>query len=287
MSQTAVNRPDAAEPTELKGTWSSGWNPWALPYRLEVVPVGDVSLRVVTSVPPGEAIAVTCSPTHGVDRTVATCEALAERGYSVTPHLAARAFRSAAHLREVAYRLAACGVTDVFVVGGDGEPTGAYLSGVDLVEAMASIRDRPQHIGVPAYPEGHPAIPDGVLHLALKRKAEVASYVVTQMCFDATRLSEWLGERRAEGIDLPVALGVPGPVGLRRLIELSMRLGVGSSAGFLLKNTTAVRSLLGRKYDAGRLIRGTRDSAGDQVDGLHVFTFNNVEASVRWLQATA
>jgi methylenetetrahydrofolate reductase (NADPH) len=251
-----------------------------------VVPVGDVIRRVDMSIPPGTAIAVTCSPKHGVDRTVGICEELARLGYRVAPHLAARSFTSADHLHELAYRLAACGVTDVFAVGGDGEPCGPFLSGVDLVEAIASTPDRPPHIGVPAYPEGHPAIPDDVLHLALRRKAEVASYLVTQMCFESTRLSDWLRELRSDGIDLPVALGVPGPVGRRRLMELSMRIGVGPSAGFLLKNTSAVRSLVGRRYDAGPLIHRTRDSAGGHVDGLHVFTFNDVRASVRWLQAT-
>ena len=62
----------------------------------------------------------------------------------------------------------------------------------------------------PATREGHAFIADGPLLDALREKAAFASYMTTQLCFDPAAIDAWIAARRAEGIALPVHLGIPG-----------------------------------------------------------------------------
>ena len=54
---------------------------------------------------PGSYIAVTCSPTRGVDVTIDMCARLAQRGFKVVPHVAAKMVRNRQHLAEIIARL--------------------------------------------------------------------------------------------------------------------------------------------------------------------------------------
>ena len=75
---------------------------------------------------------------------------------------------------------------------------------------MAEIGHPLAEIGIPAYPQGHAFIADAPLLEALRAKAAFASYMTTQLCFDPNAIASWLAARRAEGITLPVHLGLPG-----------------------------------------------------------------------------
>ena len=62
------------------------------------------------------------------------------------------------------------------------------------------------------------------------------------------------------------------------------RLGVGTSIGYLRKNRAVAASLLRtRSYDPGVLLLSlSKLLATDDVEALHVFTFNQVEATNVW-----
>jgi methylenetetrahydrofolate reductase (NADPH) len=104
------------------------------------------------------------------------------------------------------------------------------------------------------------------------------------MCFDADRLVGWLEGERAAGVSLPIHLGLPGVVDRTKLMTMGMRLGVGTSLRYLRKNRRALGKLLSRsEYDPDSLLKplaGHLQRLG--VDGLHCFTFNQVEATARW-----
>ena len=120
----------------------------------------------------------------------------------------ARQVRDRAHLRDIVARLEEQDVRLLFVPGGDiAEPVGDYDSSLALLRDLADIGHRFEHVGVTAYPEGHPDIDDDVLFDALMAKQELATYCVTQMCFDASVLVNWLAEMRRRGISLPAWTG--------------------------------------------------------------------------------
>ena len=76
------------------------------------------------------------------------------------------------------------------------------------------------------------------LQSALQEKQAFASYLVTQMCFDAGRVIEWLTNIRGRGIKLQAWIGLPGVMNRSKLLATSLRIGVGESARFALKQKT-------------------------------------------------
>ena len=84
-------------------------------------------------------------------------------------------------------------IREVFVVGGDADPpAGDYADAGDLLEELARLAHPFTRVGIGGYPEGHPLIPDDRLLEALRRKQPFASYLVTQLCFDAGALATWV-----------------------------------------------------------------------------------------------
>jgi methylenetetrahydrofolate reductase (NADPH) len=253
--------------------------------RFEVLPLGR-SEQEAAQLPELVRLTVTCSPKHGPDRSVEVASRLRTLGHAVTVHLAARMVRDDAHLDELLEAMAESGVDDVFVIGGDATPPhDSYRSAVQLLPRICEHPRRPAMIGIAGYPEGHPLIESEELDHALARKAEHADYVTTQMCFDAEALRAWILALRARGMMLPVLIGMPGKVARRRLLKMSVRVGVGASLSFLGKQR-GLRNLLGRS-PTDRL----DDAAAAYVDdprlntaGFHYFTFNQLVDTWRWYQ---
>jgi methylenetetrahydrofolate reductase (NADPH) len=106
------------------------------------------------------------------------------------------------------------------------------------------------------------------------------------MCFVPDAINDWVRGLRRSGISLPVYIGVPGVAELKRLIAISMRIGVGASAGFLSKNKTLAGKLVRPGgYSPDDLIVGLAPLLADplaNIAGLHVYTFNAVDSTERW-----
>jgi methylenetetrahydrofolate reductase (NADPH) len=250
--------------------------------RYEVAPTAGV-LDAVGHLPAGATVAVTASPSRGAAATVAVAEELAARGFAAVPHLAARSVRDRGELAEHLGRLAAAGVRDVFVVGGDArEPAGPYPDGLALLRAMEDLGRSPR-VGVPSYPDGHHRVADDALWADLRVKQFHADYTVTQLCFDADLVAGFVAEARRRGIDLPVVAGIPGVVDAARLLRVSVRIGVADAVRFARSHRSTAASLLrpGR-HTPDDLLAGLV-AAGADLAGLHVFTFNQIEPTVRWL----
>jgi methylenetetrahydrofolate reductase (NADPH) len=261
-----------------------------MPNRYEILPFGAAEQQAAAA-PRPLVLTVTCSPRHGVDRSVELALRLAALGHDAVVHLAARMIRDAEHLDAVLASLAAAGLKDVFVIAGDAHaPLGPYTSALELLPLIAVHPQRPRRLGIAAYPEGHPLVDPAVLEDALARKAPLADYMVTQLCFDPDALWRWIDRTRAGGVGLPLYVGLPGLVDRRRLLEVSMRVGVGASVAFLRKQH-GLRRLLGRPGPAADHLRDAfaplAGDAGAGIAGLHFFTFNRLLATLAWEAGTA
>ena len=230
-------------------------------------------------------LTVTCSPKHGPDEAVAVAGRLHAIGHAVTVHVAARMVRDRVHLDALLAAMAQAGADDLFLIGGDANPPlGEFASAVELLPLVAEHPQRPRTIGVAGYPEGHPLISDEQLARALVQKSAHADYVATQMCFDAQILLGWIADQRRRVLALPVVIGMPGKVARRRLLEMSVRIGVGPSLVFVRKQR-GLRSLLSRRPAADRLYKSLAPSLDDpecNVAGFHYFTFNQLVETWEW-----
>jgi methylenetetrahydrofolate reductase (NADPH) len=218
-----------------------------------------------------------------MDPTIELVAQLQAKGYRSVPHLAARLIQNRPALSSIIRRLDDAGVTQVFVVGGDGEPHGDYPDALSLLEDMAGLGHPFLEVGIAGYPEGHPDIPTTTLQQVLLDKQPHATYVVTQMCFHPDTIVRWLGDMRSAGMGLPLRVGVPGAVEATRLLSIGSRIGVGESMRYLSKNRGILRMVTPGRYHPERMIgRLARTGAGLGLDGIHLFTFNQIEATVEW-----
>jgi methylenetetrahydrofolate reductase (NADPH) len=266
-------------------------------YRLHLV--GDLTFEVIPlksldaaieALPAGSRVSVTASPVKGQDATCEITERLMELGHEAIPHVSARLVADRAHLSRLAGWFRSAGVSTMFLVGGDVESPGAYSDAASLLRDLLECDHGLSTIGVTAYPHGHPLIAEEVLHEALHAKqallaeAGLEGYCSTQMCFDPKRIEGWLRGERASGMTLPVHLGISGAVDRAKLLTMGARLGVGPSLRYLRKNRAAITKLMtSPNYDPDHILTALSPSLDDLgVTGLHVFTFNQVAATVTW-----
>jgi methylenetetrahydrofolate reductase (NADH) len=256
----------------------------------ELVPIGSFD-RAVSELPANSRVTITCSPARGVDATLDSCERAVAHGHRVVPHIASRMVTDLRDVRRIAARLEAMNIDEVFVIAGDStQPQGRYVDTVgfltDLLDASAG---RLRRVGVAAYPDGHPFIDRHALGELLLAKqqllaaASVDGYATTQICFDAGVVRRWLEQSRATGLDLPIDLGMAGALDPLKLLRFGIQIGVGSSLRYLRKNTSTRRLLAPARYDPAQLLEPLVPSLAELgVDGLHLNTFNQVAASVKW-----
>jgi methylenetetrahydrofolate reductase (NADPH) len=253
--------------------------------RYEVLPLDGVEDELVASVGKDVIVTVTGSPSRGLDATLGLSERLVRRGYVVVPHLAARLVRDGSHLDELLDRLLAAGVRRLFVPAGDAAPVGEFHGAAALLAAMGSRRAEFEQIGITGYPESHHLISDEETIRSMFEKAEMATEIVSQICFDARTISGWIRNVRARGTGLPIWVGLPGIVDYRKLIRISMKIGLGESARFLSHQHGVLSRLLTRRFTPDGLIRELAPTASDptaKVAGFHLYTFNEVARTERW-----
>jgi methylenetetrahydrofolate reductase (NADPH) len=255
--------------------------------RYEVFPAKSTEETVLEWVPTDLTVTVTASPAKGLDPTLDLTERLTARGYRVVPHVSARLVRDDAHLADIVARLTACGVDDVFVPAGDADPpAGRFDSALALLDRLAEMGRPFSRVGVTGYPESHPRIDDDITIQAMWDKRHHAAYLVSNLCFDPATLRHWIRRVRARGVTMPMFIGIAGPVDRARLLRMATRAGVAESARFLTGHTEWLLRLgTPAGYNPGRLLERTGATLADPasvVEGLHVFTFNQVRPTEQW-----
>ncbi len=244
----------------------------------------------IPHLPPGARVSVTASPAKGIDATLDWAVRLQTDGFRAIPHLSARMIADRATLAGLLDRARDAGLRHAFVVGGDADEPGEYLDGLSLLQAMTDLGHPFESIGCPGYPKGHPDIPDDALAAALRDKSPYIAHVTTQMDFDTKAIASWVRDRRAEGFAPDVVIGVPGVADPQKLLSIAARIGVTDAKRFLVKNVRFVTGMArsggfykptGFVEDLGPLLS---DPAA-RVTGLHLYTFNAVEATEAWRQS--
>jgi methylenetetrahydrofolate reductase (NADH) len=253
--------------------------------KYELIPL-STAMEHAAALPPASQVTVTASPSHGIEATFDLAEAVAAQGHDVTPHISAHMLRDRSHLAELLDRSRAAGLRRVFVVGGDARDRGEIHDGVMLLRAMVELGHPFEEVGVPCYPEGHPDIPDERLLEALREKQRLANAMTSQMSFNPGAVAAWLVRMRAEGITLPLHLGVPGVADLTKLMRVAARIGVSDSARYLKKNKQLIGHIVrGGSFGPDTFLEYLAPTLADDtadVRALHVFTFNQVEQTAVW-----
>ncbi|MEM6932908.1 MAG: methylenetetrahydrofolate reductase [Pseudomonadota bacterium] len=191
-----------------------------------------------------------------IDDMVATAKRLAGEGFPVMPHFPARIIKDAATLADwIARYQAEAGVDQALLLaGGVTTPHGDFHSSMQLLEDGAFDRAGFNRLHVAGHPEGNKDIdPDGsdknvmdALHWkqAFTERTDAEMAIATQFCFEAGPVIEWADRLAAEGIRLPIHIGVAGPAKLQTLIKFAIACGVGPSLRVLQRRAADVTKLV-------------------------------------------
>lgn len=226
-------------------------------------------------------------------RVVETAVLVKQAGYTPIPHVVARNIKDEADLAEYLKVLRGeLGTEKILCLGGDVDnPPGKFTMSRQMVESGEFEKAGIKRIGLAAYPEPHPKAPvevfDKELELKFARAKQVGldPWVVTQFAFDAAPIIARLKRLREQGIDGDVRIGVAGPAGLKSLIALSMRCGVGNSLKQLTNRPAAIGKLI-TKHPPDEVVAGLSKALAaepdDRIEGLHFFCFGGVPAAAAW-----
>jgi methylenetetrahydrofolate reductase (NADPH) len=258
--------------------------------RYEVIPLKNLENQL-EHIPAGASVSVTCSFAKGQQTTLDLTRRIIGLGHTSVPHFSARLTKDEQAVKDLASFCRDNGITEVFLVAGDApEPVGKYDGVVAFLKDFLATDHGLAKIGVTAYPDGHALIPKQVVHEALHAKqallaeAGIPGFASTQMHFDTKQWLQWLRDERAAGFTLPVHIGAPGVIDRMKLISLSTKLDIGSSVRFLKKNTGAIGRLLRPGgYNPVKFLSPLARAADElNIEGIHMFTFNNIADTAAW-----
>ena len=117
--------------------------------RYEIIPLPSAN-DCIRSLPPASLVSVTCSPSRGIPATQQLCESLLSLGHTPVPHLAARCVAGPSHAAELAAWVRACGLKEVFIVGGDA-PRAAHEMYTHALPFMSDFLSAKVHRLAPLY----------------------------------------------------------------------------------------------------------------------------------------
>ncbi len=249
-------------------------------------------------VEPGTEIYLNWLPGDHHHRTVAAAARLRQAGCNPVPHIAARYLASHTQLADFLARLSGeAGVTQVLAIGGDCErPAGPFEASFQVLESGLFQKYGIRRVGIAGYPEGNPRISPQALAMALSAKLDYASrsgldaYIVTQFCFEAAPIVDWLRQIRGRGISAPVHVGLAGPAGLATLMKFALRCGVGNSMKALSLRGPAIARLL-TESGPERVMRDLAQAAARDpalgISAVHFFSFGGFERTAAWARAVA
>ncbi len=256
--------------------------------RYEVLPTGTVEDKILEHVSVEQTVTVTASPSKGLEVTIDLAERLTGHGYTTVPHIAARMVRDKAELAEIVERLNGKGITKVFVPGGDADRPGGYPDALSMLEDLKEMGHGFDQVGIAGYPESHPTISDDLTIQSMWDKRRYATHVVSNLTFDPKVVNTWVTRMRGRGITMPLLLGVPGPVERAKLLAMATRIGVGESTKFLNKNKGLFARLAAPGGFTGERFlekcAPTLSAPEALVQGLHVYTFNQIAETEAWRQ---
>lgn len=235
-----------------------------------------------------------------IEEMVATAARLARDGFQVMPHFPARVIRDRATLDDWIARYQ--GEADVrralVLAGGLNAPHGDFDNAMQLLDTGAFDRAGFTHLHVAGHPEGNRDIdPDGsdravmaALHWkqAFAERTDAKVALVTQFCFEAAPVIAWADRLAAEGIDLPIHIGVAGPAKLQTLIRFSVACGVGASLRVLQRRARDVTKLV-RPFEPDAFLTSLALHKAAHPDfaisRVHFFPLGGIDAAIRWASA--
>ena len=230
-----------------------------------------------------------------IEDMVATAKRIGAEGFDVMPHFPARIIKDKATLLDWVARYKDVGVRQgLLLAGGVAQPVGDYSTSMQLLESGAF--DGFQRLNVAGHPEGNKDIdPDGSDRMVMEaarwksafmERTDAKMAMATQFCFEAQPVIDWVNRLQAEGVKLPVHIGIAGPAKLQTLIKFAIACGVGPSLRVLQKRAMDVTKLL-LPYEPTEVLEGLAAhkaaNPGFGIEQVHFFPLGGIKTNAQWV----
>lgn len=266
-------------------------------FSIEVMPRTAEKIESFSALlPKGTRVYIAHIEGTPIEDMVATAKRINAEGYPVMPHFPARIIKDRATLADWIARYQ--GEADVrqalLLAGGVTHPVGDFHCSMQLMET--GLFGDFERLHVAGHPEGNKDIdPDGSDRNVMEAlrwkqtfsnttKAKMA--LATQFCFEADPIIAWVERLNAEGIHIPVHIGIAGPAKLQTLIKFAIACGVGPSLKVLQKRAMDVSKLL-LPYEPDEVIAGlaAHKAANPEfgIEALHFFPLGGIKTNAQWV----
>ena len=224
----------------------------------------------LSTLPKVKDVYVTMLPGNNFKDVANKAKELVQSGFNAVPHFPARSIKNLNELKEYVSMCKDFGVKQALVIGGSADPVGNYHCSLQLLETGLF---KGMKIGIAGHPEGSPDISDSSLEKAMEDKKPFADYIVTQWLLNPEPITKFISKQ-----NLPVHVGITGPLKLTSLIKFANIVGAKNSLNFLKSNASKALDLL-KPSDPNDLIIKLKNSTSN----FHIYTFGGLKETNAWL----
>ena len=265
-------------------------------YSIEVMPRTAEKVEDFRAIlPKGTRVYIAHIDGTPIEEMVATAKRIGAEGFDVMPHFPARIIKDRATLTDWVARYKDVGVRQgLLLAGGVPQPVGDFATSMQLLETGAFTGFDRLHVA--GHPEGNKDIdPDGSDKMvmeaarwksAFSERTDAQMAMATQFCFEAGPVIDWVNRLQAEGIKLPVHIGVAGPAKLQTLIKFAIACGVGASLRVLQKRAMDVTKLL-LPYEPTEFVADLAahkaKNSGFGIEQVHFFPLGGIKTNAQWV----
>ncbi|MBX2856736.1 MAG: methylenetetrahydrofolate reductase [Rhodobacteraceae bacterium] len=269
-------------------------------YSIEVMPRTAAKVADFKAIlPPETRVYIAHIDGTPIEEMLSTAERLANDGFAVMPHIPARIIADKAELENWIERYSDLGVSQALLLGGGvSAPKGDFADSMQLIETGLFDKYGFTRLHVAGHPEGNRDIdPNGgdanVMAAlgwkqAFSERTDAEMAIATQFAFESGPVIEWADRLKANGIDLPIHIGVAGPAKLQTLIKFAIACGVGPSLRVLQRRAMDMTKLLLPFEPAdivAELAAHKAANPGFNIEKVHFFPLGGIDKSADWANA--
>ncbi|PCJ75482.1 MAG: 5,10-methylenetetrahydrofolate reductase [Rhodobacteraceae bacterium] len=269
-------------------------------FSIEVMPRTAAKIEDFRKIlPEGTRVYVAHIDGTPIEEMVETAARITSEGFPVMPHFPARIIKDAATLEDWIKRYADVGVSSALLLaGGVDNPHGDFSDSMQLLGTGLFDKHHFNRLHVAGHPEGNKDIDpnggDAAVMDALRWKndfqnrTDASMALATQFVFESAPVIAWANMLQAEGITLPIHIGVAGPAKLQTMIKFAMACGVGPSVRVLTRRAKDVTKLVMPFEPTQVLSELARHKAANpnfNIESVHFFPLGGINKTAEYTAA--
>jgi methylenetetrahydrofolate reductase (NADPH) len=268
-------------------------------YSIEVLPRSAAKIDSFRdALPKNTRVYIAHLETEDISAMIATAKRIRGEGFTVMPHIPARMISSKEMLYDwISMYQNEAGVDEALLLaGGLHKPVGDFNSSMQLIESGLFDQAGFKRLHIAGHPEGNKDIdPSGGIKnvseaLSWKQefsqRTDASMAIATQFCFDADIVKKWADSIKANGIDIPIHIGIAGPAKLQTLLKFSIECGIGASMKILTNRAKDLTKLL-LPYKPTQILNELAAYKSENpelnIEQVHFFPLGGIKKTADWV----